>query len=491
MSARQFSDSDSRSEIQALAALGASASGPGMENLFRKSVTRRSALKTLGTVSAAGLMSLTFGDRVRAASEKGRRPNIVFILSDDHRWDYLGCAGHPFIDTENMDRLAEEGVLFSNAFVTTSLCTPSRASFLTGQYAHTSGVKNNLTVWPNEKTTFLELLKGAGYDTAFIGKWHMPGRLPKLRGVDTFITFTVQAGQGRYFDCPLIINGVETPSRKPYITEELTDYALEFITKERENPFCLYLSHKAVHHQFLPPPELNHLYDDVEMPLPKEADNWFGMTRGHMWTGIFGPVEYHMRNYCEALVAMDRQIGRVLDKLDEMGVADDTIVVYAGDNGYFWGEHRLVDKRWPYEESIRIPFIVRYPRLIQEPGRTADQMVLNIDLAPSLLGMAGVTVPEDTDGESFEPILLSGEAPGRKAWLYEYFKEFPYNVPELNAVRTETHIYVEYEGGRPPELYDVVNDPKQMQNLFDTPGGKELLPELKNMLEALKKGERF
>jgi N-acetylglucosamine-6-sulfatase len=448
-------------------------------------------LKTLGSVSAAGCMSLAFGDIVRAASEQGKRPNILFILSDDHRWDYLGCAGHPFLDTRNMDRLAREGVRFSNAFVTTSLCTPSRASFLTGQYAHTHGVTNNVTVWRDEGVTFLELLKGAGYDTSFIGKWHMPGRLPTLRGVDRFITFTVQQGQGRYYDCPLIVDGIETPSRKPYVTEELTDYALEFITKERDNPFCLYLSHKAVHHQFLPPPGLKHLYDNVELKLPEEADSWFGMTRGHLWTGIFGPYEYHVRNYCEALVALDRQIGRILDKLDEMGIADNTIIVYAGDNGYFWGEHRLVDKRWAYEESIRIPFIVRYRGMVNEPGRTADQMVLNIDLAPSLLTMAGVPAPGNMDGESIAPILLSGSAPGREAWLYEYYKEFPYNAPPLNAVRTKSHIYIEYEGGRLPELYDIVNDPREMHNLMNDPASAQLVPQLKEMLEGLKQGKRY
>ena len=458
-------------------------SGPG--------VTRRRMLRMLGSASAAGIATLAFPGLVQAAPRKERKPNIVFILSDDHRWDYMGSAGHGFLDTRNMDRLASEGVRFSNAFVTTSLCTPSRASFLTGQYAHTHGVKNNISVWNNENLTFLELLKGAGYDTAFIGKWHMPGRLPDLRGVDRFITFTVQAGQGRYFDCPLIVDGVETASRKPYVTEELTDHALEFIEQPREGPFCLYLSHKAVHHQFLPPPELDYLYDDVEMVLPREADSWLGMTRGQMWTGIFGPLEHHMRNYCEALVALDQQIGRVLAKLDEMGIADDTIVVYAGDNGYFWGEHRLVDKRWPYEESIRIPFIVRYPRLVKDPGRAADQMVLNIDLAPSLLGMAGVPIPERTDGESFEPILLSASTPGRKAWLYEYFKEFPYNVPRLEAVRTETHLYAEYQGGRAPELFDVVNDPREMHNLMGTAEGKRLLPKLEEILEGLRMGRKY
>ena len=167
---------------------------------------------------------------VEAAGRDGR-PNIVFILSDNQRSDFMGCAGHPFVLTPHLDRLAEEGILFTHAFVTTSLCSPSRASFLTGQTARTRGVRDNLTPWNKESLTFLELLEEAGYESAFIGKWHMPGRLPRLRGVDLFVTFTIQKGQGRYFDCPLVVNGVETPSRKPYITEELTDYATEFISR--------------------------------------------------------------------------------------------------------------------------------------------------------------------------------------------------------------------------------------------------------------------
>lgn len=455
---------------------------------FHASIGRREALKMLGALSASGLMSLTFGDLAWAGPFSRKKPNVIFILSDDHRWDYLSCLGHPFLDTRNMDRLAKEGVHFTNAFVTTSLCSPSRASFLTGQYAHTHGVKNNLTVWRDENITFLELFKQAGYDTSFIGKWHMPGRLPKLRGVDQFVTFTVQGGQGRYFNCPLIVDGVERPSRKPYVTEELTDLAIEFIEKERENPFCLYLSHKAVHHQFLPPPELSHIYDEVELNVPDEADPWITMTNGNSFAGTFGPLEHHVRNYCETLVALDLQIGRVLNKLDDLGIADDTIVVYCGDNGYFWGEHRLIDKRWPYEEAIRIPFIVRYPRLVKKPGRRAEQMVLNIDLAPSLLEMAGLPVPEMMEGQSFKPFLVKESLPGREAWLYEYFKEFPYNVPENNAVRTRTHVYIEYKGPRPAELFDLVNDPRQLRNIAGTPEGKPIVAELKQTLRELISG---
>jgi N-acetylglucosamine-6-sulfatase len=453
-----------------------------------REINRREAIKTMGLASAAGLVGLS-GLSIPDISRAGKRPNIIFILSDDHRWDHLSYVGHPFIDTPNMDRLAREGVHFDNAFVTTSLCSPSRASFLTGNYPHTHGVRNNITVWNNENVTFMELLKGAGYDTSFIGKWHMPGKLPELRGVDQFVTFTIQGGQGRYFDCPLIVNGVEMPSRKPYITEELTDWGIEFIEKERENPFCLYLSHKAVHHQFLPPEDMKDLYSEVEdLNLPKDFDPWVTLTYGNLYYGMLGMMQQKYLNYCRALTALDREIGRLLDRLDELGIADDTIIVYAGDNGYFWGEHNLVDKRFPYEESMHIPFIVRAPGLVKDPGRRAEQMILNVDLMPSILEMAGVKLPSEVEGESFVPILKSGKAEGREAWLYEYFTDYPYRVPPNFAVRTNTHKYIEFEGRKGKELYDLVNDPKEKNNLMGTEEGEKLLPDLKAALEELKAG---
>ncbi len=251
----------------------------------RKGMTRKAALRILGTVS---LVSIVLSFRLtpsEASVPPGERPNIVFVLSDNQNWKFMSCAGHPFLDTPNMDRLAGEGVLFTNAFVTTSLCSPSRASFLTGKYAHTHGVQNNFTPWDGSNRTFLEVLEDAGYDTAFIGKWHMPGRLPTLEGVDPFITFTIQGGQGRYLNCPLIVNGEERPSRKPYITEELTDYAIEFIERERDAPFCLYLSHKAVHHRWTPPDHLADIYADKRLPFPEGFDPWITVTRGHLFEG--------------------------------------------------------------------------------------------------------------------------------------------------------------------------------------------------------------
>lgn len=448
-------------------------------------VTRRRALKLIGGTLAACTLapSLSLG-----ALRGAKRPNVVFILTDDHRWDAMSNMNHPFVQTPHLDRLAREGVRFNNAFVTTSLCSPSRASFLTGQYAHTHGVKNNLTPWSDSNVTLLEHFKSAGYDTAFIGKWHMPGSLPSLRGVDRFITFTVQGGQGRYFDCPLIVNGREEPSRKSYITEELTDRALEFIDGRRGNPFCLYLSHKAVHHQFLPPQDLKDLYDGVDLRLPPEADSLISIVDGLVVSGVVGPLEYHYRNYCRTITATDREVGRLLDSLEAMGILDDTVVVYAGDNGFFWGEHRLVDKRWPYEEAIRIPLIVRYPLMTADPGIPADQMALNIDLAPTLLNLAGLHIPGNMEGSSLVPVLRDRSVKGREAFLYEYFKDFPYNVPEYLAVRTGRYKYIRYQGRRKNEIFDLANDPREMNNLLGTPEGDALLPELSALMDRLTQG---
>lgn len=453
-----------------------------------QSLTRRKALSTLGRATAAAFLLPLVDDLIPART----RPNIIFILSDDHRWDALSSKGHPFVKTPSLDRLAREGIRFDNAFVTTSLCSPSRASFLTGQYAHTHGVKNNLTPWKSSNITFLELLKKSGYDTAFIGKWHMPGKLPELRGVDRFITFTVQGGQGRYFNCPLIIDGKEVPSRKPYITEDLTDHALEFISKKRKNPFCLYLSHKAVHHQFKPHPEHEGIYDDVPLKLPRESDSWVGWTRGSVYYGVvLGPMEKFYRDYCESIVSLDQQIGRVMKRVEELGIADDTVIIYAGDNGYFWGEHHLIDKRWSYEESIRVPFIIRYPRMVSRPGKVANQMVLNIDVAPTILDIAGIPLPENMEGRTITPILRDNRAPWREAWLYEYFKDFPYQVPEMKAVRTERFKYIEYSGRKAAELFDLISDPREKKNLINTPEGRMILPQLKAMLKDLKEGKQL
>jgi arylsulfatase A-like enzyme len=453
----------------------------------RMEMTRRELLRLLGGTAGAYLLGQALPGLGHCAS--GQRPNVIFILCDDHRWDHLSCMGHPFLETPNLDSMYSQGVMCQNSFVTTSLCSPSRASFLTGQYAHTHGVKNNITPWDNNNVTFLEILKENGYDTAFIGKWHMPGSgLPKLRGVDRFISFTVQRGQGRYYDCPLYVDGVETPSRREYITQELTDYALEFIRQERENPFCVYLSLKAVHHQWLPPRDLKGIYKDVEdLGLPDDADNWLGLVNNNITYGTLGRLKDMYRRYCETIVSVDREVGRIMEHLEKLGIAQDTVVIFAGDNGYFWGEHRLVDKRWAYEESIRVPLLVYCPQLVRQPGRKIKEMVLNIDLAPTILDIAGITPSDSMQGNSFVPLLKAEQVPWRTSWLYEYYRDYPYTVPDIFAVRTDTHKYIETSSKcYPPELYNITADPKEKNNLYLQNSAAPVLRQLQVEMKKLK-----
>jgi N-acetylglucosamine-6-sulfatase len=451
---------------------------------------RRRGFRWIPLAFAVLTLGLTFSGSVLGAE---KRPNIIFILSDDHRWDAMGNMGHPFIQTPSLDRLAKEGIRFNNAFVTTPLCSPSRASFLTGQYPHQHGVKNNLTPWDDRNVTFLELLKKAGYKTAFIGKWHMPGRLPNILGkaVDRFVTFTESGGQGVYFDCPLIIDGKVQQRNGKYLTEDLTDLALEFMNQEKGGPFCIYLAHKAVHQPFWPSTEFRKLYEDVDVGrhLPREYHSWVSMMRGSWYYGMLGSVEQFYRDYCRTITAMDKQIGRILAELEKLGIADHTMIVYAGDNGIFWGEKQLIDKRWPYEEATRIPFIVRYPAGTKTAGRKSDEMVLNVDLAPTLLAVAGLPGSESMQGKSFKPLLENRGGPLRESIHLEYYKDFPYRVPEYDAVRTEKFLYVEYRGGKKPELFDIQEDPRTLHNRIETPGGKKALPGLKARLREYIRGK--
>jgi arylsulfatase A-like enzyme len=454
-------------------------------------LTRR---ELLGAAAGTGLALLGAG-RASARARRDRPPNVVFVLSDNHRWDALGAMGHPFVKTPHLDRLGREGVHFTNAFCTTPLCSPARASFLTGLYAWRHGVQNHAerSRWDDDQVTFLELLKRhAGHRTAFVGKWHMPGSgLPHLRGVDRFVTFTVQDGQGRYFDCPLVVDGREEASRRAYVTEELTDRALAFVEEAPEEPFCVYLSHKAVHHPWRPAPDLEGIYADAAVSLPEDADSWTGFTNGEIWGGFTRPIGSAIRAYMETVTSLDREMGRLLARLETLGLLDRTLVVYASDNGFLFGEHGHVELRWPFEEALRIPFLVRCPRVVRRPGRRAGQMALNIDLAPTVLDLCGVAVPEHVQGRSLAPVLRDPGAPGRRAFLVENTKEFPYNAPSYRGVRTRRWLYVEYEGRFAPTLHDVASDPGQTRDLIDTPEGRRALPALREMLAALRRGERI
>ena len=424
------------------------------------------------------------------------RPNLVFILGDNHNARTMGCAGHPFIKTPGMDRLAKEGILFENAFNTTSLCSPSRASILTGAYAHRHGVKNNHTPWTGQMKTFLANLSAGGYATAFIGKWHMPGKgLPEMPFLDLFVSYTYREGQGAYFNCPMIVNGQEVPSRVPYITAEVTDYAIEFMQKvqgepeEGRRPFCIYLSHRPGHPPYKAPDGIAGMYTeaDVSRVLPPYADPlWYGKTKGNVFQGVMmGSYENKYRKYCETLTAMDQDIVRFLEEMDAMGLAKNTIVIDMWGSGTCWNSQDCHGIREAYEDSLRLPLIVRAPGLVPDPGSKRRQMVLNIDMAPTLLNLAGLDVSPRMDGQSLVPVLKNPEARGREDFLIEFWRYFPENTPSYTGIRTDRYKYIEFARGRSPWLFDLLNDPLEMHNLMGTPQGGKVLPELKSRLTQL------
>lgn len=466
------------------------------KTIFENRVTRRSMLKLMGTGAAAAAGLSAPGVLAKGSKNFLTRPNIIYILGDNHNADTMGCAGHPFIKTPGMDRLAREGVMFNKTFNTTSLCSPSRASILTGAYAHNHGVKNNHTPWTGEMKTFLEHLSAGGYATAFIGKWHMPGHgLPKMPFLDLFVSYTYREGQGSYFNCPMIVNGKKVPSRKPYITEEITDYAIEFMEKEvkkprvEKKPFCIYLAHRPGHPPFQSPKDIKGMYDkeDTALVLPKHADPvWYGKTKGNVFQGVMmGSYHNQYRQYCETITAMDRDIVRVLDRVDELGLKENTMVIYMGDNGMQWGTHDCHGIREPYEESARLPLIVRAPWLTGKGGVTRDQISANIDIAPTLLDVAGVPVPKSVDGKSLVPVLRNSKKELRDACLFEFWRYYPENTPSYTGVRTQRYKYIEFERGRKPWLFDLKKDPGEMHNIFNTPGGQKEVLRLRAVMKKL------
>ena len=449
-------------------------------------ITRREFITRTGAAAVA----LPFIN-INSAFAASDRPNFVFILTDDQRFDAMSCAGHPFLMTPNIDRIAKEGALFRNAFVSISLCAPSRACFLTGRYAHSHGVKDNKTKLSDDLPTWPKTLQQAGYDTAFIGKWHQDDQEGPRPGFNHWVGFK---GQGEYIDPVLNIDGVKhkTPG---YITDLLTNYAVDWLKRERKGPFCLYLCHKAVHGPFTPAVRHSKLFEDVKPMWPATAEEdltgkpeWF-IKRQQMRRGKMSDEEYanFIRDYNRTIVGIDESVGRALSTLDQMGVTDNTVIVFAGDNGFFQGEHGMNDKRAAYEESIRIPFVMRYPKLVK-PGSFVDPMALNIDLCPTMLDIAGVKAPEGVQGRSFKP-LLSGKSKGwREDWLYEYWHQEPFGTPTIRGVRTERWKYVEYpESNDPAELWDLKNDPHELKNLINDPSKADVLADMKKRLERLLK----
>jgi len=433
--------------------------------------------------------------------------NVVFILSDDHRYDAMSFLGHQFARTPHMDSLARNGVYLKNACVTTSLCSPSRASILTGLYTFRHRVIDNNRRVPPGTIFFPQYLQKAGYATAFIGKWHMGGATDEPRpGFDHWVSFR---GQGRYLPGPRSVLNVDGKhvKQKGYITDELTDYAVAWMKKQnpKKKPFFLYLSHKAVHANFTPAERHKGLFANLPFRRPATEANteanyrnkprWVRDQR-NSWHGVDFPyhsnldIEKYYKNYCETLCAVDDSVGRILSTLKEMGVLDETLVIYMGDNGFMFGEHGLIDKRVAYETSIRVPLLMQCPSLFKG-GTVVEDVVANIDIAPTILEAMGLAKPPHMDGESFLPLAQGKKIPWREYFLYVYYweKNFPQS-PTVFALRGSRYKYITYYGlWDADELYDLRTDPDESRNLLYEPGyaktAKSMEKRLYEMMDEL------
>lgn len=461
--------------------------------------SRRRFLRTAGAASLAMSLPATgaIPQDLKLKKIGGQKPrNVIFILSDDHRYDFMSFLGKPkFLETPNMDRMAHDGAYIENAFVTTSLCSPSRASILTGLFSHKHGVVDNQTAVRKDLIYFPQYLQKLGYETAFMGKWHMGHGDDEPRpGFDHWVSFK---GQGQYYDCDLNVDGKHVRTTK-HMSDELTDYALDWIKKDRDKPYFLYLSHKAVHAMFEPAKRHLGKYENVKVEYPKSMadteENYKGKPawvkeQRNSWHGVdymyHGQMDFDtfFKRYCETLLSVDDSIGSILDCLKDRGQLDSTLVFYMGDNGFCFGEHGLIDKRHMYEPSMRVPFLAHCPEIVK-PGTKVTGLVQNIDVAPTVLEAAGAQAPDYMDGRSFLPLLKGKDVDWRDAVFYEYYWEaaFP-QTPTTYGVRTDRYKFIHYHGVWDiDELYDLKEDPDEMHNLIDEPDQQERIKKMREQL---------
>ena len=443
------------------------------------------------------------------------QPNVLFILCDDLRPDALGCYGSKHVKTPNIDALATGGVRFANAFCTTSLCSPSRASILTGLYANRHGVRNNFTELPASLPHWPGRLRENGYATAYLGKWHMGEENDAPRpGFDWFVT---HKGQGKYFDTEWSVNGERKETPKGYYTHVVTDYALAWL-KERKagKPWALCLGQKAPHSFYTPEEKYAHTFDAVRVPYPASANALGGKPkwieqRLDTWHGIYGPLfewrkkfpdrspeavsdfENMVHGYWGTVLSVDDSVGRLVAWLKDSGQFEHTLIVFMGDNGLLEGEHGMVDKRTMHEPSIRVPIIARGPGL--PAGKVIAEQVLAMDTAPSVLDICGAPALEKIQGRSWKALASGGDPAWRKAWFYEYNyeKQFPY-TPNIRGLRTAEWKFIRYPHGdgspdkHLAELYHLTDDPGELHNLAESkehaPVRKKLETDLADLLAA-------
>ncbi len=462
-----------------------------------------------------------------------RPPNIIFIFTDDHAAHAISAYGSRINKTPNIDRLAREGMLFRNAFVTNSICAPSRAVILTGKHSHLNGVLDNRLEFDGSQQTFPKLLQQAGYQTAMIGKWHLKS---EPTGFDYW---RVLPGQGTYYNPDFIApGGVE--NHAGYTTHIITDKVLGWLQNQRDQskPFMLMYQQKAPHRAWQPGPRYLNLYDDIDIPAPATLfDDYSNRTSAantqemtivrdlserdlkltpplnldqeqlEVWNAAYEPkneafrkahlsgedlvrwkYQRYIKDYLRTIAAVDDDIGRLLEYLDSSGLAENTVVIYSSDQGFYLGDHGWFDKRWMYEESLRMPLIVRWPGVI-EPGSQDEHLVQNLDFAPTFLELAGVEVPPDMQGRSLAP-LLQGEAPEdwRRSIYYHYY-EFPgpHSVQRHYGVRTGRYKLIHYYNIDEWELFDLSKDPDELQSVYSDPAYTSVISDLKTELTRLRR----
>ena len=456
------------------------------------------------------------------------RPNILFIMSDDHASHAISSYGSRINQTPNLDRIADGGMILQNCFCVNSICTPSRANILTGKHSHLNGVKTLSDPLDGRKPNVAKMLQADGYQTAMVGKWHLGhGGNADPTGFDYW---NVLPGQGLYHD-PEMLEPDGEKTHKGYATDIITDFSLEWLqNRDKERPFFMMCHHKAPHRPWDSDEKHAHMYEDEDVPMP---DNFFDdyanrsnaakdakmrvfghMSETDLKIDTLGPppeglsetelanwqYQRYIKEYLRCVASIDDNVGRMLDYLDEEGIADDTLVIYTSDQGFFLGDHGWYDKRFMYEESLRMPFLVRYPREIQS-GSSSDAMALNIDFAETWLDYAGLSIPDDMQGTSMRP-LLNGETPDdwRTSMYYRYWMHLTHHyVPAHYGIRTHRHKLIYYYGEalgttgsidepKEPEweLFDLEKDPNEMCSVYDDPAYADIVTELTAELYRLK-----
>lgn len=453
----------------------------------------------------------------------GPRPNVIVIVVDDLRWDEFGAAGHPYVQTPHIDRLADEGVMFTNAFHAVPLCSPNRASILTGQYPSRHGIIDNVarSRASHRLQTFPMALHEQGYETAFLGKWHMGNDPTPRPGFDYWVGLP---GQGRTVD-PLLYENGTLRAVGGYVTDILTDRAVAFLEQPRNGPFFLYLAHKAIHPDarqlddgsvdldypsaYIPAPRHRGRYEGKVFPRrpnvvesPAELTGKPALRRALAYrasddiTREFGGIldpgtsEETIRRRAEMLLAVDDGLGRIMATLERQGSLDRTAILLTSDNGFFYGEHGLsLERRLPYEESIRNPLLLRYPPLVESPARHGE-LVLSVDIAPTVLELTGTPVGEQIQGRSLVPLLQEEEPAWRQSMLVEFYtyeNPMPWLMDmDYRAVRTRRHKYIHWmQHPALDELYDLQDDPYELRNLIDEPDLAGVRRQLRSELRRL------